>query len=48
VGTVKFTITDGNNATFAYTVKLSDMPGPVSQTKGIARQVFTAPGTTCQ
>jgi hypothetical protein len=48
VGTVKFTIADGNNATFAYTVKLSDMPGPVSQTKGITRQVFTAPGTTCQ
>jgi hypothetical protein len=47
-GTAKFTIADGNNATFAYSVKLTDMPTAVSQTKSITRQVFTAPGTACQ
>jgi hypothetical protein len=48
VGTAKFTFADGNNATFAYTVKLSDMPAAVSQAKAITREVFTAPGTVCQ
>ncbi len=47
VGTATFTFTDGNNATFAYTVKLSSSP-QVSQVKAITREVFTAPGTTCQ
>ncbi|HEY1437892.1 MAG TPA: hypothetical protein VGG82_10380 [Casimicrobiaceae bacterium] len=42
VGTATFTFTDGNNASFAYTVN------GVSQTKAITREVFQAPGTTCQ
>src|SRR6185369_7250018 len=40
-GVVTLTFTDGNNATFAYTVN------GVTQTKQIARQVFAAPGTVC-
>jgi hypothetical protein len=42
VGTATFTFTDGNNASFAYTVN------GVSQTKAITREVFQPPGTTCQ
>jgi serine protease len=42
VGTATFTFTDGNHATFAYTV------GNVSQSKPITREVFVSPGTTCQ
>ena len=42
VGTATFTFSDGNNATFAYTVD------GVSQTKAITREVFVAPGTVCQ
>ena len=43
VGTATFTVVDGNNVTFAYTVN------GVSQTKPITRQVFAAPAaTTCQ
>ena len=42
VGTAAFTFTDGNNASFAYTVN------GVSQTKAITREVFQPPGTTCQ
>ncbi|HEX7272370.1 MAG TPA: hypothetical protein VF420_09490, partial [Casimicrobiaceae bacterium] len=42
VGTATFTFSDGNNATFAYTVN------GVSQNKPITRQVFAAPGTVCQ
>jgi len=42
VGTATFTFTDGNNASFAYTVN------GVSQTKAITREVFQVPGTTCQ
>ncbi len=42
VGTATITFSDGNNATFAYSVD------SVSQTKAITRQVFRAPGTTCQ
>jgi hypothetical protein len=47
VGTATLTFTDGNNATFAYTVQLAGMPGPVTQSKPVTRQVFTAPGTVC-
>jgi hypothetical protein len=36
------TFSDGNNATFAYSVD------GVPQAKAITRQVFRAPGTTCQ
>jgi hypothetical protein len=42
VGTAMFTFTNGNNASFAYTVN------GVSQTKAITREVFQPPGTTCQ
>jgi hypothetical protein len=46
VGTATFTFTDGNNATFAYTVS-GVGPTIVTQTKAITREIFTAPGTTC-
>jgi len=42
VGTATFTFSDGNNASFAYTVN------GVSQTKAITREVFQPPGTACQ
>ncbi len=42
VGTATFTFTDGNSASFAYTVN------GVSQKKAITRQVFAPPGTVCQ
>jgi hypothetical protein len=42
VGTSTFTFSDGNDASFAYTVN------GISQTKAITRQVFQAPGTVCQ
>jgi hypothetical protein len=41
VGTATFTFSDGNNASFAYTVD------GVSQTKAITRQIFSPPGTVC-
>ena len=41
VGTATLTFTDGNNATFAYTVN------NVSQVKAITREVFRPPGTVC-
>ena len=42
VGDATFTFSNGNAATFAYTVN------GVSQTKAITRQVFVPPGTVCQ
>ena len=48
VGTATFTFADGNNATFAYTVQVAGMASPVTQAKAITREIFTAPGTTCQ
>jgi hypothetical protein len=42
VGTVSLTFTDGNHATFAYTVN------GISQAKQITREIFRAPGTVCQ
>ena len=42
VGTATFTFSDGNNATFAYSVD------GVSQTKPITREVFRSPGTVCR
>ena len=42
VGSMVLTFADGNNATFAYTLD------GVEQIKAITRQVFVAPGTTCQ
>jgi hypothetical protein len=48
VGTATFTFADGNNATFAYTVQLAGMGSPVTQSKAITREIFTAPGTTCR
>jgi hypothetical protein len=42
VGTATFTFSDGNNATFAYTVN------GIVQNKAITREVFTNPGTVCQ
>ena len=42
VGAATFTFSDGNDASFAYTVN------GVSQTKAITREVFANPGTTCR
>jgi hypothetical protein len=42
VGNGTLTFTDGNTASFAYTVN------GISQVKPITRQVFRAPGTVCQ
>jgi len=42
VAIASFAFTDGNNATFAYTVN------GVPQSKPITRQIFRAPGTLCQ
>jgi hypothetical protein len=42
VGTATFTFTNGNSATFAYTVN------GVSQTKTVTREIFGPPGTVCQ
>ncbi len=41
-GTATFTFSDGNNATFAFTVD------GVPQSKAITRQVFVPPGTICE
>ena len=48
VGSATLTFADGNNATFAYTVMVAPLPGPVSGSKTITREIFTAPGTACQ
>jgi len=48
VGTATFTFANGNNASFEYTVQLPGMGSPVSQTKSITRELFTAFGTTCR
>jgi hypothetical protein len=41
VGTATFTMADGNNVSFAYTVN------GVSQVKSLNRFVFANPGTVC-
>jgi serine protease len=48
VGFLTLTFTDGNHATMSYTVQVAGMGSPASQTKAITREVFAAPGTTCQ
>jgi hypothetical protein len=48
VGSAKFTVVDGNTITFEYTVQLAGMASPVSQSRTITREIFTAPGTTCR
>jgi hypothetical protein len=48
VGTATFTVADGNDITFDYTVQLASMAAPVHQQKQITREIFTAPGTTCK
>jgi hypothetical protein len=45
VGTATFTFSDGNNASFAYTVQLAGMPSAVTQTKLITREIFGPPGS---
>ena len=47
VGTATFTFADGNNAMFGYTVQLSGMTSPVTQSKAITREIFAGPGTVC-
>jgi len=48
VGTMTVTFADGNNAAFNYTVQLAGMTTPVTQTKNITRQLFSAAGTVCK
>lgn len=45
VGTATLTFTNGNAATFSFTVNRAS--GPVVRTKQLTRQVFVSPGTTC-
>jgi len=48
VGTMKLTFVDGNNARFDYSVMVAPLPGPVTQTKTITRELFSTTGTTCR
>jgi hypothetical protein len=48
VGRLTVAFADGNNGTLTYTVKHSDMPVAVTQSKAITRQGFAVPGTPCQ
>jgi hypothetical protein len=48
VGSVTLTFADGNSAAFAYSVQLPGMAAASTGTKSITRQIFVAPGTTCQ
>jgi hypothetical protein len=48
VGTAAVTFTNGNRATFNYTVALNGAMSAVTQAKEIERQVFRPPGTTCK
>ena len=48
VGSATVTFANGNLATFAYTVEVAGMANPASQSKTITREIFAAPGTTCQ
>ena len=48
VGNATFTFADGNSATFAYSVQLAGMPAASAGMKSITREIFAAPGTTCQ
>ena len=49
VGTATATFTDGNHATFAYTIDGTDgLPVVANQSKSITRYLFVGPaGTTC-
>ena len=48
VGTLTMTFTDGNNATYAYTLMLGNPAVIVTQSKQISRLVYRDPGTVCQ
>ena len=48
VGTYTLSFANGNSGTFAYSITLGTPPQTVTQSKAITRQVFRAPGTTCQ
>jgi hypothetical protein len=47
VGSATLTFANGNNATFAYSAKLTGMPVAATQTKAITREIFVAPGSAC-
>ncbi len=46
VGSATLTFTNGNDATFTYTVQLAGMGAPMTQAKPITRFLFTAAGGT--
>ena len=46
VGTANVSFTNGNSATFSYSVDTAN--GVVTQSKQLVREVFQSPGTTCQ
>jgi hypothetical protein len=48
VGAATFNFTNGNSATFAYSVQMAGMAAATTQTKAITRQIFTMPGVACQ
>ncbi len=45
---MKLTFVNGNNARFDYSVMVAPLPGPVTQSKNITRELFSTTGTTCQ
>ena len=47
VGTGKLAFFDGNFGVFAYTITLPGMTTAADQVKSIEREIFNAPGTTC-
>ena len=48
VGALALDFTDGNHATFAYSVALGPSATTVTQSKQLTRLVFRSPGTVCQ
>ncbi len=46
-GAATLTFTDGNHATFAYTMTYTQFPGSISQAKPITRFPLGSPGTVC-
>ena len=47
VGNLALDFTDGNHASFHYTLTLGTPPRTVDQTKQVTREVFRRPGTEC-
>jgi hypothetical protein len=48
VGTAQLSFTNGNSATLTTTAQIDGMSAAMTRTANIARQVFAAPGASCQ